>query len=77
LHGNGLNDDFLELEYREIRDIIVAEKSLAIPAWSTLFKRPSWRKRLFLGCGVQAFGQLSGINESQTKVFFKTQSNSK
>ena len=62
LHNNGSNEEFLELEYREIRDTIVAEKTLAVQSWSALLSRPSWRKRLFLGCGVQAFGQLSGIN---------------
>lgn len=62
MHGNGSNQEFLDLEYREIRDTIVAEKSLQIPAWSALLKKPSSRRRLLLGCGVQAFGQLSGIN---------------
>lgn len=66
LHGTGSNVEFLDLEYREIRDTIVAEKSLQVPAWSTLLKKPSSRRRLFLGCGVQAFGQLSGINVSKT-----------
>ena len=54
LHGDGSNTEFLELEYREIRDTIVAEKSLQVPAWSTLLQKPSWRRRLFLGMGVQA-----------------------
>ncbi|KAH7348893.1 general substrate transporter [Rhexocercosporidium sp. MPI-PUGE-AT-0058] len=62
MHGTGSNQDFLELEYCEIRDTIVAEKSLQVPAWSALLQKPSSRRRLFLGCGVQAFGQLSGIN---------------
>ncbi|PVH77529.1 general substrate transporter [Cadophora sp. DSE1049] len=62
MHGNGSNEAFLDLEYREIRDTIVAEKSLQVPAWSALLKKPSPRRRLLLGCGVQAFGQLSGIN---------------
>lgn len=64
LHSNGSNDEFLELEYREIRDTIVAEKTLAVQTWKGLISKPSWRKRLVLGCGVQAFGQLSGVNVS-------------
>jgi hypothetical protein len=72
LHNNGSNDEFLELEYREIRDTIVAEKTLAVQSWSALLSRPSWRKRLFLGCGVQAFGQLSGINVGYQLAFFMT-----
>ena len=30
--------------------------------WKTLFTKPSWRRRLILGCGVQAFGPVSGID---------------
>lgn len=66
LHGTGSNTEFLDLEYREIRDTIAAEKSLLVPAWGAILKKPTWRKRLLLGCGVQAFGQLSGINVSTT-----------
>jgi hypothetical protein len=62
LHGNGSNDEFLDLEFREIRDTIVAEKTLQVDSWGALLSRPSWRRRLLLGCGLQAFGQLSGIN---------------
>lgn len=62
LHGNGQNDDFLDLEFEEIRDTIVAEKAVQIVSWKGLFAKASWRKRIVLGCGVQAFGQLSGIN---------------
>lgn len=62
LHGNGHNQEFLDLEFREIRDTIIAEKSVAVRNWKEMFSRPSWRKRLALGMGVQAFGQLSGIN---------------
>jgi hypothetical protein len=64
LHGTGNNEEFLELEFREIRDTIVAEKTIAVKSWTAIFTTPSWRKRLFLGMGVQAFGQLSGINVS-------------
>lgn len=64
LHGTGNNDEFLDLEFREIRDTIVAEKTIAVKSWKAIVSKPSWRKRLFLGMGVQAFGQLSGINVS-------------
>lgn len=62
LHGNGHNDEFLQLEFEEIRDTIVAEKATSVVSWKALLAKPSWRKRLMLGCGIQAFGQLSGIN---------------
>ena len=61
-HGNGHNQDFLELEYREIRDTILAEKAVIKKPWKDMFTEPALRKRFFLGMGVQAFGQLSGIN---------------
>ena len=70
LHGNGSNAEFLNLEYREIRDTIVAEKTLQVDSWAALFSKPSWRKRLLLGCGLQAFGQLSGINVSAPDPLF-------
>lgn len=69
LHGTGLNEEFLDLEYKEIRDTIVAEKALTVQTWSGLLSRPSWRKRLALGCGVQAFGQLSGVNVGLHFIF--------
>jgi MFS family permease len=62
LHGNGQNDEYLELEYLEIHDTIVAEKQVAVRSWRGMVQKPAWRRRLALGMGIQAFGQLSGIN---------------
>ena len=62
LHSTGNNEDFLQLEFEEIRDTVVAEKAAQTVSWKALLAKPSWRKRLLLGCGVQAFGQLSGVN---------------
>lgn len=62
LHYNGSNEEYLELEYREIYDTIIAEKQLAVRSWSGMVSKPAWRRRLALGIGIQAFGQLSGIN---------------
>lgn len=62
LHYNGSNEEYLELEYREIHDTIVAEKQIAVRSWSGLVSKPAWRRRLALGMGIQAFGQFSGIN---------------
>ena len=70
LHGTGNNDDFLDLEYREIRDTIVAEKENTVRSWTKILTKASWRRRLFLGCGIQAFGQLSGINVSASREIF-------
>ncbi|KAL2859464.1 general substrate transporter [Aspergillus pseudodeflectus] len=52
----------VELEFREIRDVIAADRAVGNTSWKTIITKPSWRKRLILGCGVQAFGPLSGIN---------------
>lgn len=50
------------LEVKEIRDVVVADRMAGQTSWMTILTKPSWRKRLLLGCGVQAFSPLSGIN---------------
>ena len=46
LHYNGSNEEYLELEYREIYDTIIAEKQLAVRSWSGMVSKPAWRRRL-------------------------------
>jgi MFS family permease len=58
----GSSADTVELEFREIRDVIAADRAVGNTSWKTILTKPSWRRRLILGCGVQAFGPLSGIN---------------
>lgn len=58
----GHDDDTIDLEFREIRDVIIADRALGNISWMSIITKPTWRKRLLLGCGVQAFGPLSGIN---------------
>jgi len=60
--ATGSNKEIVELEFREIRDVIIADRSANQISWSSIFRKTSWRYRLLLGCGVQAFGPLSGIN---------------
>jgi hypothetical protein len=64
LHHDGTaeTDQRIELEFCEIRDVIEADRLNNSTSISKIFTKPSWRKRLLLGCGVQAFGPLSGIN---------------
>lgn len=62
LHSDGSNEEFLDLEFIEIQDAIRADRLSRTHSWNEIFSRPSWRRRLMLGCGIQAFGQLSGIN---------------
>ncbi|KAE8420321.1 general substrate transporter [Aspergillus pseudocaelatus] len=59
---SGLPEAVIDLEYREIRDVILADRALGDITWKSIIMKPTWRKRLLLGCGVQAFGPLSGIN---------------
>lgn len=58
----GLDAETIDLEFREIRDVIAADRALGNITWTSIITKPSWRRRLLLGCGVQAFGPLSGIN---------------
>ncbi|KAF2028530.1 general substrate transporter [Setomelanomma holmii] len=58
----GIDDETVDLEFREIRDVIIADRALGNITWKSIITKPTWRKRLLLGCGVQAFGPLSGIN---------------
>ncbi|KAL2825742.1 general substrate transporter [Aspergillus cavernicola] len=58
----GAPADTVDLEFREIRDVIAADRAAGNTSWKTIVTKPSWRRRLILGCGVQAFGPLSGIN---------------
>ncbi|KAJ5986719.1 hypothetical protein N7451_011084 [Penicillium sp. IBT 35674x] len=64
LHGDGTpeKEQYIELEFQEIREAIDAERSSTKITWSSILTKPSWRRRLILGCAVQAFGPLSGIN---------------
>lgn len=60
--GNENSAEQVELEFREIRDVIAADRLNNETSWKTIFTKPTWRKRLLLGIGVQSFGPLSGIN---------------
>ncbi|OZJ02251.1 hypothetical protein BZG36_05032 [Bifiguratus adelaidae] len=62
LHYNGRNQDFLDLEFREIKDAIAAERATSVKSWKGLFAKPSWRRRIALACGIQLATQTSGIN---------------
>ncbi|KAF2014250.1 general substrate transporter [Aaosphaeria arxii CBS 175.79] len=59
---SGLDQSLIDAEFRDIHATIVADRDIAQVSWKSIVIKPSWRRRLLLGCGVQAFGQLSGIN---------------
>ena len=56
----GIDEETINLEFREIRDVIIADRALGNITWLSIITKTSWRKRLLLGCAVQAFGPLSG-----------------
>ncbi|KAF5016277.1 hypothetical protein F66182_12097, partial [Fusarium sp. NRRL 66182] len=58
----GTSQEALDLEFREIRDVIAADRAVGNTSWKLILTKASWRKRLILGCAIQAFGPLSGIN---------------
>ncbi|KAJ5777262.1 hypothetical protein N7520_000508 [Penicillium odoratum] len=64
LHGDGTpeKEQYIELEFQEIREAINAERASTKITWTSILTKASWRRRLILGCAVQAFGPLSGIN---------------
>lgn len=61
LHDDGTAEtaQSIELEYQEIQDVIVADRLAGNTSWRKILTKASWRKRLLLGCGVQAFGTLA------------------
>lgn len=66
LHATGRNDDWINSEFNEIRQTILAEKALVVRSWSVMFTVPEWRNRLMHGVMVQVFTQLTGISKYLT-----------
>ncbi|KAJ2961236.1 hypothetical protein NQZ79_g3556 [Umbelopsis isabellina] len=62
LHYNGHNQEFIDLEYKEICEAIELDRRMAVKSWKGLFGKASWRRRLALACGIQLATQTSGIN---------------
>ncbi|RSL45787.1 hypothetical protein CEP54_014129 [Fusarium duplospermum] len=55
----------LELElmvHHDTASTLLCRSGLNLDPSKGILTKPSWRKRLLLGCGIQAFGPLSGIN---------------
>ena len=70
LHYNGSNDDWIQLEYNEIRATISAEKAITVPGWRVMFQVPQWRKRLLHGTLVQVFTQFTGISKLRIPILY-------
>ncbi|KAI5287584.1 hypothetical protein KEM54_005886 [Ascosphaera aggregata] len=62
LHYDGTNDDWINLEFNEIKATSEAERSVEHNPWVSMFTVPQWRHRLLLSIGVQAFTQTTGTN---------------
>lgn len=46
LHYDGINDDWIQREFTEIKATIDAEREITTPGWLVMFQVPQWRKRL-------------------------------
>jgi len=63
LHSDiGVDADFCEREFDQIKQQIDYEREVTIKSWWTLFTKPSYRRRLILGIGLQVFLQTTGVN---------------
>ncbi|KAK2786767.1 hypothetical protein FQN52_007653 [Onygenales sp. PD_12] len=65
LHSNHkhTNNELVHREYEQIRDTIALEQQETTKSWrEILITRPSWRRRILLASGIQAFTQCSGVN---------------
>ncbi|RHZ67846.1 hypothetical protein CDV55_102526 [Aspergillus turcosus] len=61
LHFTGENTDFINQQFKEMRDQICVEKEQTVRSYKEIWKRPAWRRRVFLACGVWIGVSLSGI----------------
>ena len=73
--GSLEQDELVDLELKEIVDVVYADRLANQTSWKTIFLKDSWRKRLILGCGVQAFGPLSGISKLRVRPTLLSSSN--
>ena len=62
LHGKGdPNDVLVQLEYAEIREQVAFERTQGAKSYFDLF-RPGVARRVVLGCSLQMWSQLTGMN---------------
>lgn len=68
IHADASDPDgeFAQLEYNQIRQQITYEKGLP-SSWASIFKIPSYRKRLFVGFGCMFFAQCTGTQVINSK----------
>ena len=62
LHGGGnKNDELVRLEFEEIKQQVQFEREEGAKSYADLFK-PGVLRRVTLGCSLQMWSQLSGMN---------------
>ncbi|KAK7451187.1 high affinity glucose transporter [Stygiomarasmius scandens] len=62
LHGNGdRNNELVRLEFEEIKQQVIFEKTEGAKSYLDLLK-PGNPRRVFLGCSLQMWSQLTGMN---------------
>ncbi|KAL6412485.1 hexose carrier protein [Ilyonectria robusta] len=59
---NQADQEGIDQELRVIQDAIQNDHALGDVSWKSIITKRSWRRRLLLGCGIQSFAALSGIN---------------
>ncbi|KAG5287402.1 sugar transporter [Histoplasma capsulatum G186AR] len=60
------NTSLIQQEYKQICETISIEQRESSKSWrDILLKNPSWRRRILLAAGIQAFTQCSGVNVIQ------------
>jgi sugar porter (SP) family MFS transporter len=60
------NTDLVESEFTQICETIASDSRTVVSSWrQLLFSSPTWRHRVLLACGIQAFTQCSGTNVIQ------------
>ncbi|KAI1976862.1 hypothetical protein LOZ51_003257 [Ophidiomyces ophidiicola] len=57
-----LNQKSIDQEFYEIQKAISQERLSSAKSWAEFFRCPAKRRRVFLGAGIQALTQCSGIN---------------
>jgi hypothetical protein len=63
LNHTRTNTDLVESEFTQICESIACDSRTVVSSWrQLLFSSPTWRHRVLLACGIQAFTQCSGVN---------------
>ncbi|KAH1423747.1 hypothetical protein KXX32_007219 [Aspergillus fumigatus] len=66
LNRTRTNTDLIESEFTQICESIASDSRTVVSSWrQLLFSSPTWRHRVLLACGIQAFTQCSGTNVIQ------------